>query len=546
MFTLHDDRGTDPTRIRTIADIDEGFALFDYVSIKQTDNEEWIAQVVVPNLNISTVGDPLNPTILHGLQLSQQRPDIRSIESIQVFSLMILGQVRNGQIITARLRPLPGSVVRRLDSQETIRIIGIPTLSKDLSQSNAIGRLLNAENVPLCITREMLNYHFMVVGGTGSGKSNASANLVAQAVRMDKCVLIHDVKPDYRMLRDPNSETVVNHVWKQVEEYGLVPYGMKDVLHIGFYGLCNPSDVDAVVGFQSSDFNPDLLAALFFGSSGNESLQYDGFAASAHALDELRESGDSRYSRGYTLDDILEEVNRRSTSPPNPQAQIATSTTNAINRKVGTRRRNLPWLDAVGRPAGSTRAASGSAFTTPSQQASVQKFNLAADAKSGRIILIDYGHYDDDAAYALILSWFLREAQTYRKQRRDAPIVQLIDEAHRVFDNRSRHSQTLEREFNRAMREGRSVDHSLILSLQNASQIPPGVMNNLNSKIVMKQNNAMVAKAATQTMGEEFSEQSMRLGVGQALVSLHESKAVVLAQVAPSPFDLMRPDNSSR
>jgi len=83
MFTLHDDRGTDPTRIRTIARIDEGFALFNYVSIKQNNGEEWIAQVVVPNLNIPTVGDPLNPTILHGLQLSQQRPDIRRIESIK-------------------------------------------------------------------------------------------------------------------------------------------------------------------------------------------------------------------------------------------------------------------------------------------------------------------------------------------------------------------------------------------------------------------------------------------------------------------------------
>ena len=546
MFTLHDDRGTDPTRIRTIAGIDEGFALFDYVSIKQTDGEEWIAQVVVPNLNISTVGDPLNPTILHGLQLSQQRPDIRSIESIQVFSLMILGQVRNGQIVTARLRPLPGSAIRRLNSQETIQIIGIPTLSDDLSRSNAIGILLNAEKVPLCITPAMLNYHFMVVGGTGSGKSNASANLVAQAVRMEKCVLIHDVKPDYRLLRTPNSETVVNHVWKQVAEYGLAPYGVEDVFHIGFHGLCNPRDVDEVVGFQSSDFVPDLLAALFFGSSGNESLQYDGFAASAHTLNERKESGDPQFARGYTLDDILAEVNRRAALPQGSQDAISTLTGGAIARKIGSRRRNLPWLDVVGRPTGSTRVPSGSAFTTPSQQTSVQRFNLTSSAKRGRIILIDYGHYDDDAAYALILSWFLRESQTYRKQGGDAPIVQLIDEAHRVFDNRSRHSQTLERDFNRAMREGRSVDHSLILSLQNASQIPPGVMNNLNSKIVMKQNNAMVAKAATQTMGEEFAEQSMRLGVGQALVSLHESKAVVLAQIAPSPFDLMRPDNSSR
>jgi len=38
----------------------------------------------------------------------------------------------------------------------------------------------------------------------------------------------------------------------------------------------------------------------------------------------------------------------------------------------------------------------------------------------------------------------------------------------------------------------------------------------------------------------------MRLGTGHALVSLHESRAVVLAQMAPSPFELMRPDLEER
>jgi hypothetical protein len=37
----------------------------------------------------------------------------------------------------------------------------------------------------------------------------------------------------------------------------------------------------------------------------------------------------------------------------------------------------------------------------------------------------------------------------------------------------------------------------------------------------------------------------MRLGTGQALVSIHESSATVLAQMAPSPFELMRTDNTS-
>src|SRR5207249_7987527 len=133
---------------------------------------------------------------------------------------------------------------------------------------------------------------------------------------------------------------------------------------------------------------------------------------------------------------------------------------------------------------------------------------------------------------------FLRVSHSYRRKRSGVGIVQMVDEAHRIFDNESRHGATLARAFERAMREGRSVDHSIIMSLQNASQIPPRVMNNLNTKIVMRQNSKTEAEAATQTMGKDFAVQAMRLGTGHALVSLHESRAVVLAQMAPSPYEL--------
>jgi hypothetical protein len=47
-------------------------------------------------------------------------------------------------------------------------------------------------------------------------------------------------------------------------------------------------------------------------------------------------------------------------------------------------------------------------------------------------------------------------------------------------------------------------------------------------------------------MGRDFSIQSMRLGTGHALVSVFESRAVVLAQLAPSPYELMRNDNTGK
>ena len=123
-------------------------------------------------------------------------------------------------------------------------------------------------------------------------------------------------------------------------------------------------------------------------------------------------------------------------------------------------------------------------------------------------------------------------------------IVHMVDEAHRIFDNESRHNDTLAGLFNRIMREGRTHDHSIVLSLQNASQIPHIVMNNLNTHIVMRQNSRDEADAATQTMGTEYATESLRLGTGHALVRMFESRFTVPVQMAPSPFELMRSDNT--
>lgn len=553
MLILHDTLSGDLTRIQAFADQDEGFSLFDYVRIRQPDGKEWIGQIVQPNQNLSTVGNRLDPTILHGLRLMHAHRDVQSVQFVRVFDILILGEYKDGRMLTPRLRPLPGSVVSKLDARQTAEVIEVPgTAEHEDGSSNVIGELLNADGVPLCLDPLKFNYHIMVAGGTGAGKSNVAANLIDQAVKGGKCVLVHDAKPDYGLIRRENSDARVRALWERFADYRLFPHGAADVRRIGFYGKCDPDGVDEVVGFRCSDFSPEMLAGLFF--TGSELAEQNGFEGFVAAADALYQQTQMEQLRDYTLDLILQEVRRRNDANggvPLHEA-IHELTAKSIVRKVTGRRRVYPWLDAVGlplRPEPSNRYR-GSRLDIGTRRV-VRPFNLAGLVAPGRVLIIDYSQMEDQS-YAVLLSYFLRECQRYRKQPASAGgeprpgIVQLVDEAHRVVDNRSRHGPVLANAFGRVMREGRSVDHSIILSLQNASQVPPRVLNNLHTRIVMRQNSKAEADAATETMGREFAAQAMRLGTGHALVALHESRAAVLAQMAPSPYELMRTDNASR
>lgn len=515
MIVLHDSPNSDLKHIQAMAEIEKEFALFDYVRIKQADGKLWIGQIIQPNRNISTVGNPLDPTILHGLKLMRSNPDVQSVESVQVFDILILGEYDEHQMLTSRIRPLPGATVTKLDAEITSKIIGIPLkIMHEDKSSNVIGELLNADKVPLCIDSPTFNHHIMIAGGTGSGKSNVGVNLIEQAVKFNKCVLVHDAKPDYELIEAENSDLKVTTVWKRFDKYGLNPHPPDTkVDRVGFYGKCDPNHVNILAGCKASDLSPLMLAGFFFPET-NEQLQFEGFASAADSIEKEE----------YSLNDILRVVRERMEPNADPTERIHGATGQTILRKVDARRKEMLWLDAVGSSVGNRR---------------VRSFDFESRK---RILVIDYSQMDD-SSYALLLSYVLHVCQGKRAKRKKVGIVQMVDEAHRIFDNESRHSDTLASLFNRIMREGRTFDHSVILSLQNASQIPQLVMNNLNTNIVMRQNSKNEADYATQTMGRDFSARALELGTGHALVKMFESHLVVPVQMAPSPFELMRNDN---
>lgn len=541
--------------------------LYDYVRIIPPNThqmfeskQEWIGQITRPNLNVSMVTDnPFDPSLIHALYLTQSRSDtvIEMAKTIETWEIQLLGEYDGHRLTTLRRRPQPGSRVERLDRETTLKVLELPKY--DEKRVNAIGYLLNADDVPLCVNKSIFRHHMMISGGTGSGKSNTGANLVYQAARMGFTVFLYDAKPDYTLIDKPNSDESVKDVWDEMKKYGLQPIGADNLVRVAIYGIGRAKNLhyegyQTILSFRASDFDAEWLGALFFTGKADYN-QYEEFVG---VCKELRET-----KREYSLDDVLEVIRQRSDgdkeekkdeeeskkNPKKSQRTVHKQTAEAIIRKVERKRKTMPWLDSLNQEVSEAtekqtqlrfEQTTGLATKLKTQPYMADKF-----ISKGKIVYIDLADVDADS-YALFLGYFFRENQRYLSQNpqfRSLGILEFADEAHRIFTNDTRYSDLLEFEFNRTMMEGRSLGHGVIISLQNASQVPSSILNNINSHIVMRQNNREVAKFATQTMGVDFADQSISLAPGQALCRMFGSTATVLAQMAPSPYELERSDN---
>ncbi len=524
MFITHDDRSCDPAYAAIVAESQTALKSLDYVYVKQKDGRTWLAQVIQPNLFLPMMGaDSLSPTLVHGLKLSQTHKNVRSVANIYWFKILYLGEITSGTIRDSGSRPAPGAEVLTPELKELCAYLNIPVFNDSKTKPNAIGTIVNLSDYSLCLSPDIFRMHIGVFGSNGCGKSNTGANLIYQATYNNMCALVHDVKPDYYRMREPNSDPRVAHLWPDLARFNLGPRGIEKLHGIGFYGMCDINAVDTIIGLNASDFTGEELAGLLF-HNRNENLQYEAFADVFMTVQQNKGEGGA-----FSLEDVLKLVGTL-----NPQ-QINQGTKLAILQKA--HKRKPVWLDAIGRMIGA-----GSTLRK------VEPFNIERLAEAGKVILVSYDAAVSDKDYATVVSYFLRTTQNMCAKGRFPAgckgMVQFIDEAHRLFDNESLHQNMLINRFNRVMREGRSKDHAVCMMIQNVDRIPIGVMNNINSRLVMKQNAKKMAELATDNFpGEGYSTQALHLGTGQALVKFAESNFVLKAQMAPSPFELLRSDN---
>lgn len=513
-----------------LTEADQALELYDYVRIESGANA-WVGQVTSANFNLSTIARSLDPTLLYALELKRKGAKAQLADYTRVWEISLLGQYVSGEASTLRTRPAPGSGITKMGRDATVSFLNLPKLRSFRSGgTNTIGELMNAEDVPLCLNSKIFNHGILIVGGMGSGKSNTGANCVQQAVRHNYVTFMYDVKPDFQQISEPNNDEGVANIWPRFARYKIEPAAAEKMTRVGFYigNHVDYSQYDIVIGFNASNFHPTLLASFF---SFNDN-QEEEFIAAVQAIGEKK--------KVYTLDDVIAQLETKRDYPNTPD-WMRNSIIATLN-KIDRRRDSLRYLDSVG-----TRLAQASnddLFDIMGDDRQVRRFSMKDLAQNGGIIHFDCVPFTSDMeTYAVLLSTIINKAHYYKANNRsDAPkLLHYIDEAHKIFRNRGRFADMLSRAINGGILEGRALNHCFILATQNASDVPVNLLNNLNTQIVLRQNNLEVARAACQTMGREFAEQSVNLARGQALCHMFESSATVLVRMAPSPYNLIRP-----
>lgn len=521
----------------------------DYVlitQITQSEQHQWVGQIADVERIICPMGQYSDNTIEYLRRQVLAPSTVRPLRIVRLFEVRVIGQYIDGELDVPLNNILPGALVSKLDEDRIRNLINIPQIKKYADDSkNVVGIIQNAENIPLTLDASILTDHIGVGGSSGQGKSNLNENLVAIAQKEECCVIQHDAKPDFRYIDKANTDShpAIKANWDKFKEYGLKPRGADNVFRIAIANHLPLNDVkvDMILGFNASDLNPELLSQLLCPGTEQSAM---------NAQDNLVKAIYGLKRRSYTLDDIIKEVEARNEDEQDaqkrykPADRIHKATVDNILRRIKTNRKRLNWLDTVGNQVNTKSPEKNRYLASSKQNKKVESFKAEDIFQKNRIIVIDYGDIsqEDENSYAIILEYILRQAHEY-VLKSDFNIVEMIDEAHRVFDNSSRRASALVKTFTKFAREGRVKGHWMIVSTQLFSDIDEQVRENLNTRFVLKQNTREASKIATENMGTDFIDSVLKLGKGKCLVKTNESQAVLQVTIAPSPFELMRKDN---
>lgn len=448
--------------------------------------------------------------------------------------------------------------------------------------NNIIGRF-HGMNVPVTVDDRTLYQHLLVCGATGSGKSNTMANLVKAASAYGFCVIIFDHKPDYQDVDKENDEKD-DRLWKKFNKLGLKPMAF-DKASISYYTLWGQErreakDEEVPLAVRASDVDEEMLAATIFPSPSDDNQRFM-FLALLRAYKDARKENAT-----FTLYDLTEWIGQYAGSeqededddseenPPQPRSKakkskdkkrgryvplskmlgfpVSDATMDAMLRKIATRR--PLWLDALDKRAPKSRkpvegqqmsmlaelgATASVEKPSAATQAGTQYFDPTIHLAKSKIVVIRVAA--EGREYGLFLSYVLKRVNSLlSKNKLGFPVVNFIDEAHDIFQGEKAVAEAATKTVMRAVNKGRSLRNAFVFSTQNPSQLPAPILNNLNSRIIHRQNEESQLRLGIPGAPPALMKSCLSFGPGEALVYILGSRATVRAEMAPSPFMLTK------
>jgi len=530
LFQLPDDSRSDLSCVQCIATDAAGYAMNQFVMVTDSySGRIYFGMITGPQRNINRTGlGQFDNTTITALEAVVQGEYGREavVSECFLYEVRLLRDVSSGVPEVVTRRPQINSIAKAATEEEVIKYMNLP----DANPETIVGKIPGTE-IGVYYDHKRLVYHSLLAGATGSGKSNAGANIIKASVNMGFGCVVYDHKPDYQDMEKLNADLAEDDPNQQPMD---VEY---------WYLGRQPGSNGHTIVIPASCFSPGMLAATIFWNDG-EMQQREEMEHGLEVYRDLRRDDDP--DAVWTLNDWwwwYTDGKGDAATGADIQRTVGhephTASLRALKRKVVRRNRRPMWLDGVNIGSHEDQPTTGSVMGKRAGRRTPVWFDPINKIQRGKVLCIKINGSEAGREYGLFLDFMLKRVYRARANREiKFPVHHFIDEAQDIFGGSKRFAEAAGGSMSQQIRKGRSLNIGFTIAVQSADQVPSEILNNLNSRIILRHNNAGQARSALEKATPEQLSSTAYFGPGQALVDLFGSNAVVQGQMLRSPFQL--------
>jgi len=425
----------------------------------------------------------------------------------------IIGELENGTLKTTYTRPRPKSPVVLMGSKEISEML---RLKGDM----VIGHLIGYRGVKIRLdptSPNLLPRNVGIFGTVGSGKTNTAQVLIEEASSAGWAVFVLDVEGEYTFMDQPNSDPEMIAELKSV--YGIEPEGIKDFRVFTPVGRTSTRFDAEEFGIPFSDINPYVLFEIMEATEPQQRYFTRVLREVTREIQGVEEIstiegfalGGISESRGYTLEEVIEYMNRVTERGNLPRFMLSSYT--AIITK-------LERLQAYG------------ILDDP------RNLPVEERIRGGAVTVIDLSDVEDSVRN-IVIAWLLGRVFEYKLSNEKAPPTMIaIEEAHTFISRevREKMSATIDM-LKTVTRRGRKRWLSLVFISQQPGHLPPEIFELCNTRIVHSLKSEYNIRALRETSGMvtalEWSS-IPTLSVGEALLSSPVLAHPLIVKIRPA------------
>ena len=530
LFQLPDDARSDLGSVQCIATDAANYSMNQFVIVTDSySGRTYFGMITGPQRNINRSGlgqfDNTTITALEAVVQGQYGREAVVSECF-LYDVRLLRDVSTGTPEVVTRRPQINSIAVAATEEEVIKYMNLP----EANPETIVGTIPGTE-IGIYYDHKRLVYHSLLAGATGSGKSNAGANIIKASVNMGFGCVVYDHKPDYQDMEKLNADLAEDDPNQQPMD---VEY---------WYLGRQPNSNGHTITIPASCFSPAMLAATIFWNDGEMQQREE----MEHGLEIFREQmRDDDPDAVWTLNDWYwwftnNQGGAASTADVQQMVGHAPNqrTLQALLRKVTRRNRRPSWLDGINIGSRSDQPSTGGVMGRKSGYRKPVWFDPVDKIQKGKVLCIKINGSEAGREYGLFLDFMLKRVYRARANREiKFPVHHFIDEAQDIFGGSKRFAEAAGGSMSQQIRKGRSLNIAFTIAVQSAEQVPSEILNNLNSRLILRHNNAGQARSALEKATPEQLASTAYFGPGQALVDLFGSNAVVQSQMLRSPFQL--------